>query len=270
MHRRKLIPLLAGVILLGLFTAAAICPRLFTAYGPKEAFSAWQAPGNGHLLGTNALGYDIFTEVVYGTADTLVIGLASSILTMLLGTVIGTLAAADGPVGGLFNGLINVFMLLPRLISLIVIAAFVGSGRIHLILLIAAFGWVGTARAVRAQVQHLHTQPFIEACTVQGFSRLHIAVHHIVPNLWELLLSRFLLGVNSCIMMESTLSFLGFGDLYHPTWGTMINFAYKRGAFLRQAYAYLLVPGLCIMLLSMAFYLISLWMDAGRETIREQ
>ena len=69
-------------------------------------------------------------------------------------------------------------------------------------------------------------------------------------NLYDVLLSRFLLGVNnSCIMMESTLSFLGFGDLYYPTWGTMINFAYKRGAFLRQAYEYLLSPGVCIMLL---------------------
>lgn len=86
---------------------------------------------------------------------------------------------------------------------------------------------------------------------IQGYSRKHIILRHILPNLYDVLLSRFLLGVNSCIMMESTLSFLGFGDLYHPTWGTMINFAYKRGAFLRQAYAYLLSPGVCIMMLSL-------------------
>ncbi len=77
---------------------------------------------------------------------------------------------------------------------------------------------------------------------IQGYSRRHIILH-ILPNLYDVLLSRFLLGVNSCIMMESTLSFLGFGDLYYPTWGTMINFAYKRGAFLRQAYGCLLLTG---------------------------
>lgn len=94
-------------------------------------------------------------------------------------------------------------------------------------------------------------------------------LHHILPNLSDILLSRFLLGVNSCIMMESTLSFLGLGDLYHPTWGTMINFAYKRGAFLRQAYNYLLVPGICIMLLSLSFYFISIFFEMKTEAIQE-
>lgn len=70
-------------------------------------------------------------------------------------------------------------------------------------------------------------------------------------------------------MMESTLSFLGFGDLYHPTWGSMINFAYNRGAFIRQAYNYLLTPGVCIMLLSLSFYLISLYFERRRDTIEE-
>ena len=115
----------------------------------------------------------------------------------------------------------------------------------------------------------LNSQPFVENCIIQGYSRFHIFLRHILPNLYEVLISRFLLGVNSCIMMESTLSFLGFGDLYHPTWGTMINFAYKRGAFMRQAYAYLLSPGVCIMLLSLSFYFISLFFEARRETIRE-
>ena len=85
----------------------------------------------------------------------------------------------------------------------------------------------------------------------QSYIRAHIAIYHTLPNLYDVLLSRFLLGVNSCIIMESTLSFLGFGDLYNPTWGTMINFAYNRGAFIRQAYNYLLAPGVCIMLLQL-------------------
>ena len=96
-----------------------------------------------------------------------------------------------------------------------------------------------------------------------------LIITHDIPNLYDVLLSRFLLGVNSCIMMESTLSFLGFGDLYYPTWGTMINFAYKRGAFLRQAYEYLLSPGVCIMLLSLSFYLISLYFEHRQATIQD-
>lgn len=268
MDRLRAVPLILGILLLAVFLMAAFMPSLFTPYGRKDSFEAWKKPSGEHPLGTNDLGYDIYTELVYGTRDTLVIGLVSSALTMLLGTLIGIAAAREGFFGGFFSGIINVFVLLPRLITLIVLAAFVGSGRVQLILLIAAFSWVGTARAVRAEVQHLSAQPFIEACRVYGFKKRHIALYHILPNLCDILLSRFLIGVNGCIMMESTLSFLGFGDLYHPTWGTMINFAYRRGAFLRQAYPYLLTPGVCAMLLSLAFYLISLYVTSNRERVR--
>lgn len=268
MRNRKTAALTLGLLLLALFLSAALFPGAFTRFGLKEMGRPWLPPGPEHLLGTNALGYDIWTEILYGTRDTLFIGLMSSVLTLILGTLVGTLATRPGLPGAAFNGLINVFVLLPRLITLIVLAAFLGSSQGHLILLIAAFSWVGTARSVRAQVIHLNSQPFIENCTIQGYRRSHIILRHILPNLYDILISRFLLGVNSCIMMESTLSFLGFGDLYYPTWGTMINFAYKRGAFLRQAYAYLLSPGVCIMLLSLSFYFISLYFEARRETIR--
>ena len=268
MRNLRTLPLVLGLLLLLLFAAAALLPWLFTPFGQKDMFAAWEAPSKTHPLGTNALGYDVFTELVYGTRDTLFVGLCSSVLTLLLGLLLGTLAAQRGLLGGLFDGVINVFVLLPRLITLIVLSAFVGAGRGQLIVLIALFGWAGTARAVRERVRHLAVQPFMEALTVQGFSRLHIAAFHLLPNLWDILLTRFLLGVNSSILMESTLSFLGFGDLYHPTWGTMMNFAYRRGAFLRQAYAYLLTPGVCIVLLSLAFYLISLWFTKQKETIR--
>lgn len=215
------------------------------------------------------MGYDIFTELVYGARQTLLAGVLSSILALALGALIGILSTFRGWLGGAFNALIQIFILLPKLIALIVLAAFFGSSTAHLVVLIAAFSWAGTARAVRAKVLQLRTQTFIEACRIQGYSRAHIALRHILPNLSDVLLSRFLLSINSCIMMESTLSFLGLGDLYRPTWGTMVSFAYKRGAFLRGAYAYLLAPGVCIMLLSLAFYAISLYFEARKSAISE-
>lgn len=267
--RKRRVPLVLGGILLLIFLMAAAFPTVFLSYGQKEMFAPWLTPSSEHLLGTNALGYDIFTELIYGTQQTLLIGISSSVLMLVLGSVIGTLAAGKGVVGGALNGVINIFVLLPKLVTMIVLATFFGSSSRNLILLIAAFSWVGTARSVRAKVIHLNAQPFIENCVIQGYSHGHIILHHIIPNLYDVLLSRFLLGVNSCIMMESTLSFLGFGDLYYPTWGTMINFAYKRGAFLRQAYEYLLSPGVCIMLLSLSFYLISLYFEHRKVTIQD-
>ena len=266
--RKKTAFLVIGILLLALFAAAALFPSILTPYGQKEMFDAWLEPSAEHPLGTNSLGYDIFAELVHGAGDTLSVGLVSSILTMILGSLIGVLAAQKGAAGALFSGLINIFMLLPRLISLIVLSAFLGQSRVSLIMLIATFSWVGTARTIRAQVQHIYTQPFIENCRVCGYSRAHTAFAHVLPNLSDILLSRFLLGVNGCIMMESTLSFLGFGDLYHPSWGTMVNFAYRRGAFMRGAWNYLLPPGVCIMLLSLAFYFISVYFESSKEEIK--
>ncbi len=269
MRKDRIVSLAAGLLLLAVFLVMACAPALFTPYGQKEMFKKWLPCTAEHPLGTNALGYDIFTELVYGARQTMLIGVISSVFTLLFGTLIGTLSTVKGFAGGLANGLINIFVLLPRLITLIVLAGFIGNSDWNLILLISAFNWVGIARNVRAKVMHINEQPFIENCMIQGFSRRHTVIYHVIPNLSDVLLSRFLLGVNSCIMMESTLSFLGFGDLYHPTWGTMVNFAYKRGAFLRQAYAYLLTPGICIMLLSLSFYFISLYFEGRKETIHE-
>lgn len=267
MKRKKYLLLLPGAALLFLFILAAAFPELFTRYGRKEMFLPWLSPGPGHLLGTNALGYDVFTELVYGTRQTLLVGLSSSVAMMLLASSLGMLAAGSGLTGALSNGLIHIFVMLPKLICLIVLSTFLGSSTGNLILLIAAFGWVGAARNIRAKVIHLKAQPFIESCTITGYSPLHIGLFHLLPNLSDVLLSRFLLGINSCIMMESTLSFLGFGDLYHPTWGTMINFAYRRGALMRRAYSYLLAPGICIALLSLCFYGVGLYFEKRQHTI---
>lgn len=261
------IMLILGCFLLGFFLLMAAFPGVFTPYGLKDMSQPWLAPSADHVLGTNSLGYDIFTELVYGTRETLLIGLSGSILMIALGTVIGMFSTLNGFPGAVFNGMINIFMLLPGLITLIVLSAFVGHSTVSLILLIAAFSWVGTARNVRARVIHLNSQPFIESCVVQGYNRLHIIFHHILPNLYDLLISRFLMGINSCIMMESTLSFLGVGDVYHPTWGTMVNLAYRRGAFMRRAFHYLLPPGACIMLLCLSFYFISLGIQSRRSEI---
>lgn len=268
-HRTLNIWLWAGGLLQLIFILMAICPQIFTDYVPKEMFGAWEEPSSAHILGTGALGYDIFTEMVYGAGETLFIGVISSIITLFLGATIGILAAQKGKTGQFFQGIIQIFVLLPRLVTLIVLGSFVGNSARNLIVLISTFSWVGTARAVQAKVSHINSQMFIENCVIQGYDKKHIIFYHILPNLYDVLISRFLLGINGCIMMESTLSFLGFGDLYYPTWGTMINFAYKRGAFIRHAYGYLIAPGVCIMLVSLSFYFISTYFENRKAIMKE-
>lgn len=162
MKLKRLLPLAVGLAMLTVFIAAAFFPHLFTPYGQKEMFKAWLPSTTEHPLGTNALGYDIYTELIYGTQETLLVGITSSAVALALGTAIGALSTLKGFIGVVFNGLINVFVLLPKLISLIVLASFVGGSVKNLIILIAAFSWVGVARSMYAlkhdsSVCHLHS-----------------------------------------------------------------------------------------------------------------
>lgn len=265
MNKKRLPFLIVGILILFVFILMAVFPQAFTSYGRKESFEPWLDATREHILGTNALGYDIFTELVYGAADTLFIGILSGLLSLALGVLIGVCATVKGITGALFNGLINIFVLIPRLIVIMVLAAFLGHSKLNLILLIAFFGWSGTARSVRARVMNIKEQTFIRACDIYGYGKFHTAVFHIVPNVFDVILSRFLVGINSCIMTESTLSFLGLGDIYYPSWGVMINFARTRGALFKEAYGYLLAPCACIILLSTAFYFISVYFEGRRN-----
>lgn len=267
MNKKNLPFLIIGSIILFIFLLLSLFPQIFTNYGLKESFGAWLPMSTSHILGTNSLGYDIFTELVYGTRETLLVGLLSSIFALVLGLVIGLLAAKKGIIGTIFSGLCDSFTMLPRLIVLIVLSVFIGKSTIGLIAVISLFSWVGIARAVKAKVIHVYSLPFIEACKMYKYSYFHIAIRHVLPNVSDVLISKFLLSINSCIMMESTLSFLGIGNLYYPTWGVMINFARSRGAIMIGAYQYLIAPCLCIMLIALAFYFISIYVERRQEVI---
>ncbi len=266
---RKRLWLAIGLALLLVFLVMAIMPSVISPYGQKDMFQSWLAPSPEHPLGTNRLGYDILTEVIHGTRNTLVTGLSASLISLALGALLGSLSAESNLLGRLADGLIDIMAMLPKLVLLIVLGSFIHGGGLSLVILISVFSWSTTARTVRARVLELKQRPFSENLRIEGFGNMHIMLHHTLPNLSDILLSRFLMGLNSCIMMESTLSFLGFGDTFHPTWGTMVNLAYKNGAFIRQAYAYLLSPGICIMLLSLSFYFMSIYFSARREEVQE-
>ena len=267
MKKKRLPYLIIGLLILSVFILMAIFPRVFTSVDRKQSFGIWLPPSAAHPLGTNSLGYDIYAELVYGARDTLLVGLLSGLLSLFAGVMIGVLSSLKGFIGVIFRGLTDIFVMIPRLIALIVLSAFIGSSTVALVILIALFGWAKTAREVSAEITRVKALPFTDSCKMYGYSGFHTAVYHLLPNVGNVVVSRFLLGVNSCIMTESALSFLGFGDLYYPTWGVMINFARSRGALINSAYLYMLAPGFCIMLVSLSFYFISVYIDGKRHAL---
>lgn len=270
MTRKKLLLLIPGVSILMIFLLFAFFPSLFTSYGLKQMDTPWLPMSAKHLLGTNDMGYDIFTELVYAAGHTITISLVSAVLSLLLGSLIGALSAVrNAAVRGAVNAVINVFVMLPKLILVLVLAAFLGRSRQMVILIITLLSWPATAKVVRAQLLHLQVRPFIRQGVLLGYSPFHNLWRHMLPNLLSVLIPRFLSSISAIMMMESTLAFLGLGDLYNPSWGTIVNFAYNRGAFLMGAYHYLLSPGLCIALVSFSLFLISCAFEARSDTAPE-
>lgn len=273
-YKRKniwsIVSLTLGLLILAMFILFAIMPSVIAPYNPKHSFENYLPCSSEHLLGTNNLGYDVFSQLVYATRPTLIIGLFSAFISLCIGLVVGIIAGyLDGVFGEAVNGIINFFVLIPMLPLAIVLGAYLGGGQLNLIVVISLLGWCGTARAVRAKVLKIKSSAFIESAKGLGYKRTRILFVHVLPNVLDVAFARYITSVASCILLEATMSFLGIGSIENVTWGIMINYAYSFGGLTRGAYNWLLAPGICIMLLELAFFLINRFVDFRMNAVRE-
>lgn len=266
--KRNKAPLIIGLVIIGIFILFALFPDFFAPYGLKDMFAPWAQVSLQHPLGTNDMGYDILTELIYASRSTIIIGVSAALISLFIGSGVGILAGyLPGWKGEIAGSIIQIFLLIPMLPMAIVISAFLGDSTLNIILIIAVLGWCATARTVRTRTMQLKQTPFVESLMILGLSRRHIMAKHILPNLKEVILSRYIMTVAQCIMLEASLSFLGMGDPTQVTWGRMINLAYKRGGFTRGAYNWLVAPGVCIALIVIAFYCINKYFEKKSEEV---
>jgi len=213
------------------------------------------------LLGTDALGRDIFTQLVYGTRISLLVGLLAAVLGVTIGLFVGVVA---GYVGSVVDELLmrftDMLLVLPSLPLLLVLIAVLGNSTWNLILLIGALGWMGFARVVRSQTLSLKERPFVEAAKAVGARKFYIITTHIIPNVMSLVYVTLALSVPGAILSEAALSFLGLFDPRVMSWGRMLHdsMAVERSV---QKWWWTLPPGLLIAFLSMSFILIGYAID---------
>lgn len=253
--KSKHIPLIFAVLVLTFFSVCAIFPDLIAPYTSTTMFSAWQSPSSAHLLGTNDLGYDVFSEIVYSTKNSLINGVLAAFISLFIGTALGFFASYPRKsIAYIADTTISIFLLIPLLPTAIVVSTFCGDSSFNILLIIALLSWCTTARSIKLRSLQLWESSFVENLTILGVSRFRIVLFHILPNLWELIVSRYIMTLTSCIMLEATLSFLGIGNPLSLTWGRIMMLAYKGGAFTRKSFAWLIAPGVCISLVIFAFY----------------
>ena len=256
--------LLLGLLLLGLFTGFALLAPWIAPHDPAtlDLVSRLHSPSPTSLFGTDELGRDILSRIIYGARISLSVGFAVVGLSLLLGVTAG---AVSGFYGGLTDTILNVyvanaFLALPGILLAIAFVAFMGPGLLNVVLALSLSGWVNYARLVRAQVMTVKQREFVEAARSLGASDARVLLRHILPNTLPPLLVQASIGMAGAVLSEATLSFLGLGvPPPAPSWGAMLNDARSH---LFDAPHLVFFPALAVMLLVLAFNFIG---DALRD-----
>lgn len=254
-----------GFVLFLFFCLTALIGPFLFPYDPLnfgEAADVLRPPRPGNPLGTDDLGRDVLSALVAGSRVSLIVGLSATVISMFLGTIIGLTAGYLGKaVDNLLMRLTDIFLVLPWLPLMLVLAALLGASLWNIILVIGLTGWAGTARLVRAQTLSIKERQYVERAKVFGASSTRIIASHILPNVFPLVFANTILITAISILSETTLSFLGMGDSTRPSWGTMLHFAFESGAVSRKAFWFILPPGLCVLLLVLSFTLMGYALD---------
>jgi peptide/nickel transport system permease protein len=253
-----------GVILVAIFAFAALFAPRVAPQDPAhiDLPHRLQAPSTQHWCGTDELGRDILSRLIWGARISLMVGSSVVACSLLLGLIIGSLAGYYG--GGIDRFvnvvLMNAFLSFPGILLAIAFIAFRGPGIFNLVLALSLGGWVGYARLVRGQVLAAREREFVEAARALGASDLRIIVRHILPNIIQPVVVQAAIGMAGAILAEATMSFLGLG-VPPPTasWGAMLN---DGRAHLFDAPHLVLFPALAVMLAVLSFNFIG---DALRD-----
>jgi peptide/nickel transport system permease protein len=264
---------LIGLALLVLFVVLALAPFLFV--GPLETVTtasgdALTAPGAGHPLGTDNLGRDMLNLTVHGSRISMTIGLLATVVTILLGVVIGIVSGyAGGATDTILMRITDFFLVLPTFVLALILAPIVldliGSDaevagiRATLFVTVVVIGitsWASTARIIRSQTLSLKERAFVSRARVIGAGGGHIMLKHILPNVLNLIVANTVLTFAGAVLTETTLSFVGLGDPLDPSWGQILNAAESSGAPGLGAWWFIAPPATCVVLVVLAFTLV--------------
>ena len=267
-----------GLAILLVFAVMAIAPELLV--GPLETATratgdAFDPPSAAHIFGADDLGRDMLNRTIHGARISMTIGLLATLITVVLGTLVGVVAGyAGGRVDSVLMRVSDFFLVLPTFVLAIILApviievvgidAEVLGIRASLLVIIVVIGitsWATTARIIRSQVLSLKERMFVDRARVIGAGPGRIMVRHILPNVLNLIVAQAVLTFATAVFTETTLSFIGLGDPFQPSWGELLNSAQTSGAPGLGAWWYIAPPAVSVVLVVLAFTLVGNALD---------
>jgi peptide/nickel transport system permease protein len=261
-----------GTVLVAIFILIALFPWAIARDSPtQDAYAPQLGISTAHLLGTNHYGQDLFSQLVWGTRNVLIIAFVVGVATTGIAVLIGVAAAYLGGIwDNSLNVLTDVLLVIPLFPLLIIIAAYAHGGTtLVLIVAITLTSWSYTARQLRSQALTLRNRDFLEAARVRGERRLYIIVVEVIPTMTSLIVASFLTNALYAVLFASSLQFIGLGDPNTVSWGTTLYWAQNNAALQTGEPLWAIAPGACIAVLGAAFALLNYAFDEiGNPALR--
>nr|HDM99791.1 ABC transporter permease [Deltaproteobacteria bacterium] len=247
----------AGLLIVGLLCIVALSAPWLAPYDP-HAIDTWhilESPSRAHLLGTDLLGRDCLSRLIYGARISLLVGIVAVGIATVIGTILGSLAGFYGTwIDGLIMRLVDIILCFPTIFLVMAVIAFLEPSILNIMVVIGLTSWMGVARLVRAEFLSLKQRDFVMAARISGASNARIASSHILPNAVAPILVATTLGVGGAILTESALSFLGIGvQPPTPSWGNMLTEGKDN---LEIAWWLSMFPGLAILVTVLGYNLL--------------
>ncbi len=248
--------LLIGIVIISLACLVAIFAPALAPHSPMQSsLDTLAVPTAAHWLGTDELGRDVLSRLIYGTRTSLIIGLGAAAFSVLGGVPVGLIAGYfRGRIDVISVQVIDLFIALPGLVLALIITAMIGPTLLNLVIVLGLVSWPGMARLVRGQVLNIRELPFIEAAEALGSSPWRVLARHVWPNIMRVVFAQFAVSVSAAIFTSASLSFLGLGIAPPtPDWGSMVRTGY---AYLALSPLMSLAPGGAVAFLVVGFYLV--------------
>jgi peptide/nickel transport system permease protein len=263
-----------GMIILGLIIVVAVFAPLLAPHSPTAtSFAPYKGPSGTNWLGTTGNGQDVFSQLIYGSRISLIVGVIAGAAATFVAVTIGLIAGyRPGPVDEVLGFITNLALVIPGIPLMIILAAYLQGRSVWTIVLVVAFtSWATGARVIRSQTATLRTREFVTSAVFSGERLLRVVFREILPNMTSLVAASFFATATAAVLAEASLEFLGLGNPATVSWGTILYAAQQQNALLTGQWLMVLAPGLAIVLLMVSFTLINFGVDAlSNPRLREK